>query len=80
MLSEELDNEIEKWTSRLDKTLQKVTTADEHGDDLLENARAYRRDSDHFSQEGDLIKSFECLIWSWAFIEIGKRLGHLTVD
>ena len=26
---------------------------------------------------GELIKSFECLIWAWALLEIGKELKHL---
>jgi hypothetical protein len=44
---------------------------------MLENARAYFSDSAHFLARSDLVRSFECLIWGWAFLEIGLQLGHL---
>lgn len=77
MLSDELLQEIEKWTRKLDKKLSKVAAKDESGEEILENARAYREDTNHFLEDGDLIKSFECLIWAWAMLEIGKELDHL---
>jgi hypothetical protein len=41
---------------------------------MLRNIRAYRNDSKHFLERGDLIKSFECLIWAWAILELGREL------
>lgn len=73
----ELTNEIKKWSKKLDNSLLNVRALDNHGTRMLENARAYREDSKHFFERGDLVKSFECLIWAWALLEVGKELKHL---
>jgi len=70
--------EIEKWSKRLDSSLAGVRPLSEQGSKMLQNIKAYREDSKHFL-EGDLIKSFECLIWAWAILEVGRELGHLSV-
>jgi len=72
-----LIKEIEKWSKKLDDSLLDVHALDDRGTKMLENVRAYRRDSNHFFERGDFVKSFECLIWAWAIIELGKELGHL---
>ncbi|MGQ9788928.1 MAG: DUF357 domain-containing protein [Candidatus Hadarchaeaceae archaeon] len=76
-LESELRAEIDKWSRRLDESLSGVEPTGERGVAMLENIRAYRDDSDHFSNQGDLIRSFECLIWAWAILETGKDLGCL---
>ncbi|KXA99985.1 hypothetical protein AKJ47_00135 [candidate division MSBL1 archaeon SCGC-AAA261G05] len=77
MLSDELQQEIERWTRKLDEKLPRLVARNGPGKEILENARAYRGDSQHFLQDDDLIKSFESLIWAWALIETGENLGHL---
>ena len=77
-LKNDLREEIGKWTEKLDDRLPKLTAKDEEGEGILENAKAYREDSEHFYEEGHLIESYESLIWAWAFIEIGENLGHLV--
>lgn len=72
----ELLAEIEKWSKRLDSSLEGVRPLSEQGSEMLQNIMAYREDSKHFLK-GDLIKSFECLIWAWAILEVGMELGHL---
>ncbi len=79
-MKNELKEEIEKWSEKLDKKLSKVKATDEEGKELIENALAYRKDSKHFHKEGKLIQSYESLIWAWAFIEIGEKLEHLKSD
>jgi hypothetical protein len=76
-LADELRAEIEKWTRKLDEELPKTEPLDDSGRKMLENIRAYRKDSGHFSESGDLVKGFECLIWAWALLETGNALGHL---
>lgn len=73
----ELLDEIKKWSKRLDGSLSGVNPLDKRGEKMLQNIRAYRNDSRHFLERGDLIKSFECLIWAWAILETGKELKHL---
>ena len=70
--------EIEKWSKRLDSSLVGVLPLSEQGSKMLENIKAYREDSKHFLGR-DLIKSFECLIWAWAILEVGRETGHLSV-
>ena len=72
--------EIEKWSKRLDESLLSMCTLDERGSKMLQNIRAYREDSKHFLNRGDLIRSFECLIWAWAILDIGRELGLLRMD
>ncbi len=78
MLKNRLEEEIEKWSEKLDKKLSKVDYVDDSGEWLLENAEAYRQDFGHFMKNDDLIKAYEALIWSWAFIEIGEELNHIS--
>jgi hypothetical protein len=73
----ELIKEIEKWSKKLDDSLANVHASDNRGTKMLENVRAYRNDSKHFFERGNLVKSFECLIWAWALLEVGKELEHL---
>ncbi len=73
-----LTAEIEKWSKKLDAALKVVSPAGEKGAAMLRNIEAYRDDSKHFSGRGDLVKSFECLIWAWAILETGVDLGHLA--
>lgn len=76
-LEDELRVEIEKWSRRLDESMAGVKPSGEKGAKLLENLKAYRDDAGHFLKQGDLIRSFESLIWAWAILEIGRDLGHL---
>jgi hypothetical protein len=74
----DLRAEIEKWSKRLDSSLAGVKSLSGQGEKMLENINAYREDSKHFLNR-DLIKSYECLIWAWAILEVGRELGHLSV-
>jgi len=76
-LEDELTEEIKKWTTKLDDALSTAKARKDRGDKMLLNIRAYRKDSGHFLECGDLIRSFECLIWAWALLEVGKELGYL---
>jgi hypothetical protein len=76
-LEEELRKEIMKWTNKLDKALLGAAPSSDRGEKLLKNIQAYREDSKHFLERNDLIRSFECLIWAWALLELGKELDHL---
>ncbi len=76
-LEDKLIEEIKKWATKLDDTLCTAKARKDRGDKMLLNIRAYRKDSGHFLECGDLIRSFECLIWAWALLEVGKELGYL---
>jgi len=76
-LDAKLTEEIKKWTAKLDSALSAARARSERGKKMFSNIKAYREDSGHFLKQGDLIKSFECLIWAWSLLEIGRELRHL---
>lgn len=69
--------EIEKWLSRLKKELKTVKATNNKGKEFLDNINAYINDCEHFKKEGDLFLSWECCLWSWSYLTIGKDLGLL---
>ena len=76
-LEEKLKEEIRKWTVKLDGALSGTNSVGEQGAKMFSNIQAYRQDSKHFLERGDLIRSFECLIWAWALLETGKEFKQL---
>lgn len=78
MIENELKKETEKWLERIKKIGFK--SASEKGKWMKENIEAYVNDCEYFLKINDLIRAFECVIWAWAFVEIGKELGELEVE
>lgn len=73
-LRQKLEAEIEKWQ----KKLTKMDLDDLGGEEeFINNIEAYADDADHFYEEDLLIKSFEALIWAWAWLEIGKKYNFI---
>ncbi len=71
-VEEELKKETEKWLSRIEKI--KIVGKCEKGKEFVENIKAYVKDARYFLEKGDLIRAFECVVWAWAWIEIGKEM------
>lgn len=69
-----LRKETGKWTEKIEKEMERVRLKEHGKDELLMNIRAYVKDSKHFMDKGDLIRSFEAIIWAWAWLEILKEL------
>lgn len=77
MMKNKLEKEIKKWFEKIKKIDLEVKS--EKGEWIKENVLAYVKDSEYFFEKGDLIRAFECVIWAWAFVEIGKELGKIKV-
>lgn len=77
---ERLAEETRKWRERLGNRLKEVEPSSETGEDILENARAYLDDADHFEESGDLIRAFEAVVWGWSWVEIGEEMGMLDEE
>lgn len=72
-LEEELREETLKWLRRIEERMSEID-----GDkEFMENIRAYISDSNYFLEKGDLIRAFECVVWAWAWLEIGLEVGKL---
>ncbi len=69
--------EILKWLKRMKKELEDVKVRDEKGKEFLENMNAYVNDCEHFLKKGELVLSFESIIWAWAYLTISKELKLL---
>ena len=74
---ENLKDEIEKWTHRAKEKRKRIKISKEH-EKLMVNIDAYISDSEHFLRKKDLIRSFESIIWAWAWIEILQELGIIS--
>lgn len=65
--------ETEKWLERIKRRVSWI-----EGDKrFLENIKAYINDSEYFIGKSDYIRAFECVIWAWAWLEIGLEIGRL---
>ncbi len=49
------------------------------GEDLLDFARNYASDSNHFFEKKDFVEAFEAAIIAWAYIDIGFKLDLLDI-
>ncbi|MBN2330678.1 MAG: DUF357 domain-containing protein [Candidatus Aenigmarchaeota archaeon] len=76
-VEQRLQKEIEKWSGRMGRKLEVTKAGNPRGEEFLENIRAYAKDSAHFRDEGDLVRSFEAVVWAWAWLEIGLQLNLL---
>jgi hypothetical protein len=75
-LEEELRKETEKWLEKIKKV--KIKPLSEKGKEFLRNIEAYIKDCEYFLEKGDLIRAFECVVWAWAWLEIGRDIGILA--
>ncbi|NMB86140.1 MAG: hypothetical protein A4E44_00965 [Methanosaeta sp. PtaB.Bin018] len=73
-LKEELEAETQKWLEKAEDLFENIS-GDE---DFLENISAYIDDSHYFLDNGDLILAFECVVWAWAWMEIGLQRNILA--
>ena len=66
--------EITKWLDKLEPMLENVEVINQKGESFLQNAKAYVSDSRHFLEQGNLVKSFEAMIWAWSIFELCQEL------
>ncbi len=74
---EELREETIKWLERIKKRLKNVKAVNRKGEEFIRNIEAYVYDSKYFLEKNDLIRAFECVVWAWAWLEIGLDIGIL---
>ncbi|MEM5826139.1 MAG: DUF357 domain-containing protein [Candidatus Aenigmatarchaeota archaeon] len=72
---EQLKNETEKWTKRIEKELEEIKREKEK-EEIIKNIEAYVEDSRYFYNKGDLVKAFEAIIWAWALLEINFKRSY----
>jgi len=77
---EKMREEILKMIKKVEPLLEKIEIVDDRGESMLNNMKAYISDSKHFLKAGDLIKSFEAIVWAWAILEICEELEIFKVE
>jgi len=69
--------EIEKWRGKLEPLVKNIVS---DNSEMLINMKAYVSDSKHFQKNGDLVRSFEAIVWAWSIYEICTNLGIFRVN
>ena len=72
-------DEIEKWLNKIEEIVPKIDILDPKGQDLFTNMEAYISDCKHFREQGDLVRSFEAVVWAWSIFELCQELGIFVV-
>ena len=72
--------DVTKWLDRIENVLENISTQNEKGEEVIENANAYVKDCKHFLEEGNLVLSFECMIHAWAILETARELGAVEFE
>ena len=67
--------DIEKWRSKINSIIKDIKPVDKKSEEMLENMKAYISDSVFFQEKGDLVRSFESIVWAWAIFETCLKLG-----
>ncbi len=76
-IAKSLIQETLKMKDRLYEVLPRIHSENPEGDQFLENIKAYVKDSDYFIERDDPIRAFECVVWAWAWLEIGLEMKLL---
>ena len=75
-----MKKEIEKMIKKIEPLVDKIKVNDEKGQEMLTNMKAYISDSKHFLKNGNLVKSFESIVWAWAILEICEELKVFKIE
>ena len=78
MIEEELRKETLKWLGRIKVRIEGIRAVNRKGEEFLRNINAYISDSEYFLEKRDLVRAFECVVWAWAWLEIGLDIGILA--
>ena len=67
--------EILKWLNKL-PDVNSINAKSEKAKEWLVNMKAYISDSKHFMDKGDLVRSFEAMLWASLIYELMIDLGE----
>ena len=74
---EQLQSETKKWLAKIKAERSHIELVDKSKADFLKNIDAYVADTEHFMSKKDFVRAFEAVVWAWANLEIGERIGIL---
>jgi len=77
-MSEDIETKLAKYKELTQKALEKVELIDqEKGKELLEMAKNYFSDGQHFEKEGKKLTALAAYSYAHAWIDAGVKLGLL---
>ena len=76
---EELEKEADKEIKRIDEVLENLEVLDYHGEEILEMANSYHKDSKYFFKEKMFLQAFEAAVISWAYLDVGMHMNFFEV-
>lgn len=71
---EELENLCKREVEKMEEVFRKIKVIDSSGLRLFNLALSYFYDSKYFLERRDLIRSFEAIVISWAYVDAGLNL------
>ncbi|MCK5177023.1 MAG: DUF357 domain-containing protein [Candidatus Aenigmarchaeota archaeon] len=75
------DTELKKqtllWLKKAEEKISNIKKNKDKTNYILKNAQCYIKDANYFLEKKDYIRSFEAIIWVWAFLEIGENCNLL---
>ncbi|MCS7094001.1 MAG: DUF357 domain-containing protein [Candidatus Aenigmarchaeota archaeon] len=75
----ELEDLCKKEIEKMEKVFKEIKVVDKNGLELYNLALSYFTDSKYFSEKKDLIRAFEAIVISWAYIDAGLHLKLFDV-
>ncbi len=79
-MEDRLREEILEMTQKIEPLVERVEVVDNRGIEIFTNMKSYIADSQHFLKAGNLIKSFEAILWAWAILELGEELEIFKIE
>lgn len=75
----ELEDLCKKEIEKMEKVFKEIKVVDKNGLELYNLALSYFTDSKYFLEKKDLIRAFEAIVISWAYIDAGLHLKLFDV-
>lgn len=59
---------------QIENIYKEIEVNDSKAEEMLSNMKAYVEDSKYFLEKGDLVRSFEAVVWAMAIFETCRQL------
>jgi len=71
-----LERETLKWTEKLEERIKHLRITNKSDvKDIIENIRAYIKDSQHFLMKKDFVNAYEAIIYAWGLYDALRKLN-----
>ncbi len=81
-MQQSIEQKLQKYFELTSKALKKVKIVEKHkkeANELLDLSQHYFDDAKYFEKKGDLVNAYGAVVYAYAFLDIGARLGFFDV-